>query len=104
MAEFKTAEQYVVDRLVTVEKELEDAKIEHSLEMGKMEKMYAEMCNKYHDASHILCTLRDFLVVRKDMYFGNIIDLDSIYGKEHPDTVKMIMEYFDMDTEDEDNE
>ena len=104
MAEFKTAEQYVVNRLETVEKELEDVKVEHSLEMAKMEKMYAEMCNKYHDASIVLGTLRDFLVFRKDSYFGNIVDLDTIYGKEHPDTVEMLMEYFDVHTEDDDDE
>lgn len=101
MAEFKTAEQYVVDRLLTVEKELEDAKVEHSMEIGKLEKMYAEMCNKYHNATMILNTLRDFLVFRHDSYFGNIVDLDTIYGKEHPDTVEMIAEYFDVQTEDE---
>ena len=100
MAEFKTAEQYVVEKLEMLERELDNAKIEHSLEFSKMEKMYAEMCNKYHDASRILCALRDFLEFRKDNYFGTIINLD-IYQKEHPEIVEMLMEYFDIRPEED---
>ena len=103
MAEFKTAEQYVVDRLETTERELEDLKIEYGQEMAKAEKAYKSMCEKYHDAVQILNDLRDFLDVRYDSYFGNCVHLEIIHGKEHPELVARLVEYFDMQTE-EDNE
>lgn len=104
MAEFKTAEQYVVDRLEMLERELDNAKIEHSMEMAKMMKQYEEMCELYHNADRILCILRDYMTVKTDKYFGYIIYTDSIYDRDNPEVVSTILEYFDMIPEDKDDE
>lgn len=104
MAEFKTAEQYVVDRLVTTERELDNAKIEHSMETGKLMSRVEKLEEELNGAYELLNMLRNFISVRKDSYFGNIISLDNIYEKEHPEIVARVMEYYDMRTEDENDE
>ena len=105
MAEYKTAEQYVVDKLETVEKELEDAKVQHSMEVNKLMYRLNSVEAELAEAYDLLNMLRDFIVVRKDSYFGNCIYFDTVYGKEHPEIVARLMEYYDMrPEEDEDDE
>ena len=101
MADFKTAEQYVVEKLETTEKELENLKIDHALAVGQYEKEIFDLHERLNYAYGILNNLRDFLEVRYDSYFGNCIHLDTIYGKEHPELVGRIVEYFDIQTEED---
>lgn len=96
MADFKTAEQYVVDRLEATEKELEDLKVAHALETGRHIKEFEDLRGQLEDAYELLDMLRDFIEVRHDTYFGNYISMDNIYSKENPEAVARLMEYYDM--------
>lgn len=104
MAEFKTAEQYVVDRLVMMENELDNAKIEHSMEVEKLAMELDKTKARLDDALTLINIFRDFLDVRKDSYWGNCIFIEPIYGKEHPEEVELLMEYFDMYPEEDRND
>lgn len=101
MADYKTAEQYVVEKCEELEGKLEAAKIDHKLEMSKvqneLEKTRAELCEAYD----LLNIFRDYIYVSKDNYFGNCIRTEVIYGKEHPEEVARIMEYFDAKPEED---
>ena len=101
MAEFKTAEQYVVDRLVTTENELEELKITHDMEVGKLIQCIEETEQRLDDVLTLLNIFRDFISVRHDDYFGNCINVETIYGKSNPDEVELLMEYFDMRPEED---
>ena len=101
MAEFKTAEQYVVDRLVMMENELDNAKIEHRMECERLTLELDTTKARLHDAFTLINIFRDFISVRKDSYFGNCIDMETIYGKHHPEEVELIVEYFDMRPEED---
>lgn len=96
MAEFKTAEQYVVEKVEMLERELDNAKVEHSLEVGKLMHRVEELETELHGAYDLLNMFRDFIEVRKSDYFGNCICVDNIYTREHPELVARIMEYFDI--------
>lgn len=104
MAEFKTAEQYVVDRLETVERELDNAKIEHSMECERLALELDKTKARLDDALTLINIFRDFIEVRKDAYWGNIIDVEPIYGKQHPEEVELLMEYFDMYPEEDETD
>ena len=103
MAEFKTAEQYVVEKLETTERELYNLRIAVEVERDAHLKEFGELREELHDAYALLDLFRDFLIVRKSSYFGNCVELSSpIYEKENPNTVARIMEYFDMRPEEDD--
>jgi len=104
MADFKTAEQYVVDRLESTERELEELKITHATEVGRHVHEFEEMRARLEDAYELLDMLRDFVNVRLDSYFGYCICVDTIYGKENPEAVARLMEYYDMRVQEDDND
>ena len=104
MAEYKTAEQYVVDRLETVEKELEELKITHATEVGRHIKEFEDLRDELNSAYALLDSLRDFITVRPNNYFRNTIYVDNIYEKEYPEIVARIMEYYDIRPEEGDDE
>lgn len=102
MAEFKTAEQYVVEKVEMLERELEETKKAHATTLENMRVELSRTRDELSDAYDLLNMFRDFIGVRTDSYWGHIIDLDSIYSKHHPEIVGRIMEYFDLrDEEDE---
>lgn len=102
MAEFKTAEQYVVEKLETLEREREEIELQHSAEILELKTSLEAKCEELEGAYELLNMFRDFIGVRTDSYWGHIIDLDSIYSKQNPTIVARIMEYFDLrDEEDE---
>ena len=102
MAEFKTAEQYVVEKLETLEREREEIELQHTAEILELKTSLEATREELAGAYELLNMLRDFIGVRTDSYWGHIIDLDSIYSKHHPEIVGRIMEYFDLrDEEDE---
>ena len=101
MADYKTAEQYVVEKLELVEKELEDLKITHASEVGRHIKEFDDLREELHDAYALLDSLREFIAVRYDSYFGNCVQFETIYGKEHPEAVARLMEYYDMRPEED---
>jgi hypothetical protein len=96
MADYKNAEQYVVEKLEAVEAELEKLKIDHSLEIGRHIKEFEDLREELNDAYELLDALRDFFRVGYTSYFGNYISMDIIYGKEYPEVVARLMEYYDM--------
>jgi hypothetical protein len=105
MAEFKTAEQYVVEKVEFLEKELEDLKIKHSVEISQYEVALDAVKDARDGAQGLLNRLRDFMEVRRDDFFGNCIHFDTVYGTENAELVALIMEYFDMyPSEDENDE
>lgn len=105
MAEFKTAEQYVVDRLETVEAELEHLKKVHKAEIADHIEEFEALRSELNDAYELLDMLRDFIRVGNTSYFGNFIAMDNIYSREYPEAVARIMEYYDLrPMEDEGNE
>ena len=101
MADFKTAEQYVVEKVEYLETELDRVRLTSKLALeeanGEIDKLRAELV----DAYDLLNIFRDFISVRNDSYFGNTIDVDVIYGKHHPEEVALLMEYYDMRPEEE---
>lgn len=106
MAEFKTAEQYVVEKVEMLERELDQAQLTHEAEMKKVCKALDSTKAELASAYELLNIFRDIITVRKDNYWHHVIGFDNIYGKEHPEEVARIMEYYDiqLDEEDDDNE
>ena len=101
MAEFKTAEQYVVAKLEMTEMELDIAQTEHKAEVARLKKDLEEKCAELAGAYELLNMLREFVTVRTDPYFGNIVSFDSIYGRDNAELVARIMEYYDIRPEEE---
>lgn len=101
MADFKTAEQYVVEKLETVEKELEDSKVEHSVEVGNLMYRLNIAESELEDVRKLLNMFRDFIRVRHDSYWGYIVDMDMVYEKQHPEMIASLMEYFDIQTKED---
>ena len=96
MAEFKTAEQYVVLKVEELEAELKATKIAHKLELANVNKELANAYQDLEEARELLDMFRDFIGVRKSDYFGNTIWVDNIYEKDYPEAVADLMEYFDI--------
>lgn len=101
MAEFKTAEQYVVDRLEATERELQGVKEDYEAEIARNTNLTKALKEELDGAYELLNIFRDYLYCSKDAYWGNIIRVENIYGKEHPEEVARLMEYFDMRPEEE---
>ena len=104
MAEFKTAEQYVVEKVESLERELEETKKAHAGAIDSMSKELARTRQELSDAYDLLNMFRDFIQVRQNNYFRNTVSVDNIYEKEHPEIVARIMEYYDLRPEDESDE
>lgn len=105
MAEFKTAEQYVVEKVEMLERELDSAKVEHSMAISQYEMAVDELKKELNSAYELLNMLRDFIEVRTNSYFRNTVCVENIYEKEHPELVARIMEYYDIRPDEEgDNE
>lgn len=96
MADFKTAEQYVVEKVEYLEGELDNLRIEHKTEIDRHIKEFEALREELHDAYALLDMLRDFISVSYDNYFGNYISFENIYSRENPEAVARLMEYFDM--------
>jgi hypothetical protein len=106
MAGFKTAEQYVVEKVEYLERELDNVQIEHKVELARLKKDLDEKCAELGVAYDILNAIRDRLTVRPDAYFGGIIDFEAVYRKENPKAFDAILDYFDLEldqTEDEED-
>jgi hypothetical protein len=102
MAEFKTAEQYVVEKVEYLERELDNIKIAHEVERDSKLKEIAELEVELNHAYELLNMFRDFLRVRKSEYFGNCIEFaGTFYPKEKPEEVAKIMEYYDLRPEED---
>ena len=101
MADYKTAEQYVVEKVEYLERELDNLKIEHKIEIDEHIKEFEVLREELHDAYVLLDMLRDFIEVRNDAYFGNYIYFNNILGRENPEAVSRLMEYFDMRPEED---
>lgn len=101
MADFKNAEQYVVEKLESVESQLELLKKIHKVEIENNLEKIAELQAELTEAYSLIDIFRDYLYAIKDNYFGNIIKIEPIYGKEHPEEVARLMEYFDVRPEED---
>lgn len=99
MAEFKTAEQYVVARCEELERKLEVVEANHEQELRKLcadyDRIKAELC----DAYDILNMLRDNIRIRSTCY-GRAISVDNIYETDNCETIEALIEYFDLRPED----
>ena len=103
MAEFKTAEQYVVEKLETLEREREEIELQHNAEIMELKISLEAAKTELEDAYELLNMLRYFVRVRTNDYWGNIVHIEQIYGKEHPEVVARLMEYYDIRPEDEED-
>ena len=103
MADYKTAEQYVVEKLEEVEQELKDTKLLHDRQMAEISNELRKTQEELNDAYTLLNMFRNFIELRKNYSLGNYISVDNIYGKEHPEEVALLMEYFCLRPE-EDND
>ncbi len=101
MAEFKTAEQYVVEKLESLEAELDLTKKVHKIAVDDYKDELEELKAELDSAYDLLNIFRDFLYVKKDNYFGNCVRMEVIYGKNHPEEVARLMEYYDMRPEED---
>lgn len=104
MAEFKTAEQYVVAELESTKQELEKLKIEHRMSMEKLQSEYDAAQDELEAVHNTLSGLRDIITVRKDNYFGHILGFSSLYEREYPIEVQRLMSYFDLSVEVDEDE
>lgn len=101
MAEFKTAEQYVVARLEDKEAELEAVRRVNTQETAKLmshiEKAEAELVRIYN----ILNSIRDSVSVKSSDYYGKYLRVENIYVQDNPDAFGFLAEFFDLPVEEE---
>ena len=92
MADFKTAEQYVVEQLELKEAELTKLRTWHEMEMERnrkeMEAIRAELIEVY-DA---LAFLRNNITLGNSHILGQHISIDEIYRKDNPDAFDDLLE------------
>lgn len=101
MAEYKTAEQYVVERLETLEREVEEKEASFKTSLGLLEKNLATAHKDLKDVCEILDMLRDYVHSHYDVYLGTVISFDNFNMGENPALVSRLTEYFDLRTGDE---
>lgn len=103
MAEFKTAEQYVVARCEELERKLEETEAKYKKELLELAKhsdqVKAELCEAYD----LLGMLRDHIVIRNSCY-GRAIHVETIYETEHWETVEAFADYFDLKLEEDEED
>lgn len=104
MADFKTAEQYVVEKVEYLERELDNVQIEHQAEIARLKKDLEEKCAELAVVHDILNTIRDRLNVRPDSYWEGVIDFDTMYRKYNPQAFDAILNYFDIYFDNEEDE
>lgn len=104
MAGFKTAEQYVVEKVEILEKELEETNVAHKNQIARHIKEFEDLREDLNSAYELLDMLREFIDVRKDSYWGSIVSFSHIYGKENPEVVARLKEYYDLRPEEEDDD
>ena len=104
MAEFKTAEQYVVARLEEKEAELEVVRTLHKQETAKLvsriEKAEAELNRIYN----IINSIRDSVSVKSSDYYGKYLRIECIYAQDNPEMFDFITEYFDLPNEEDEED
>lgn len=103
MADFKTAEQYVVERLELKEAEYDRLKEWHDYENKRHVKEFEDLREELNEAYILLDSLRDFISVRKSHYFGSCIEFETIYSHKNPEAVARLMEYYGLIITDEEN-
>lgn len=103
MADYKTAEQYVVARCEDLELQLEATKAKYKKELCELGKMYDQVKAELCEAYDLLGMLRDHIVLRNSCY-GRAIHVETIYETEHWETIEALADYFDLRIEeDEEN-
>ena len=100
MADYKTAEQYVVERLEILERELEAKDEKYKTSLGHLEKSLAAVHIDLKDVCRILDMLRDYISIY-DSEIGRYITIDSIGRHESPELFNALVEYFDLEVGDQ---
>lgn len=101
MADYKTAEQYVVERLETLERELDAKDESFKTSLGHLEKNLATAHKDLKDVCKILDLLRDVIHTNNNPYVGSIISFDNVVKGESPALFSALVEYFDLEVGDE---
>jgi hypothetical protein len=104
MADFKTAEQYVVEKVEYLERELDETSVAHKLEVAELNKALEEKCAELAVAYNILNAIRDRLNVRPDSYWGGVMSFETLYRKENIAAFDDILNYFDISLDNEEDE
>jgi hypothetical protein len=102
MAEFKTAEQYVVARCEELERKLEETEAKYKKEILELAKNYDKVKAELCDAYDLLNMFRDNIRVRSTCY-GRAICVDNIYETDNFETIEALSEYFDLRVEEDDD-
>ena len=101
MADYKTAEQYVVERLEILERDLEAKDESFKTSLGHLEKCLAAAHNDLKDVCKILDMLRDYISIC-DSEIGRYITIDSISRHKSSELFNALVEYFDLEVGDVD--
>ena len=88
----------------TLEREREEIELRHSAEVAALKISLEAKREELVDAYELLNMFREFVHIRTDDYWGNIISIEQIYGREHPEIVARIMEYFDLRTKEDEED
>lgn len=104
MAEFKTAEQYVVDRLETTERELETAKATRLAEMQKVMDDLSTARAELTEVVHCLSVIRDNLRLGSSELCGKYMTVDYIWRKDNPEQFDALLDILGIEPPDEEDE
>ena len=99
MADFKTAEQYVVARCEELERKLEETEAKYKKEILELAKNYDKVKAELCDAYDLLNMFRDNIHIRPTCY-GRAIFVDTVYETDNCETIEALAEYFDLIPED----
>lgn len=101
MADYKTAEQYVVERLETLERELDAKDESFKTSVGHLEKQLVAAHNDLKEVCKILDLLRDKICLYQDTNLGTIVAFDTVNKGESPTLFNALVEYFDLEVGDQ---
>jgi hypothetical protein len=104
MAEFKTAEQYVVEQLELKEAELAAVRVVHQQEMSKVRAELAEARQEIASISEVLSFLRDHISTRKCDYSGNYLYVENLYENENSRAFEMLVDLLGISLPEEEDE
>jgi hypothetical protein len=107
MSDFKTAEQYVVEKVEELEKKLKDKEAEHIWAMAKLQTDLDKAHSELSEVYGVLALLRDNLTLGDSRLHGPYISVEEIYRKDKPDAFDDLLDALGLSlptTEEEEND
>lgn len=103
MAEYKSAEQYVVARCEELEFKLEATEAKYEKELLELAKHYDQVKAELSEAYDLLGMLRDHIHIRNSC-LGRAIHVETIYETEYPDIIGALADYYDLEPGEDDED